>query len=208
MVAVRASWFSNSSPSTNRKSGDSSSGNSHSKSFVNSSGRSHDASWSSERASSKYGPSRSRDSRPQKNISGIHEVDKNIKNNRNSGFRNGDPSILDKYNYVSNRSNLFSTGSGQNNNLPQENPFFGNSGVNSIFTCITPAPAPPVALFQAGHGAESNGAQGSVTFGSNGIQGSDTTQTNKLVELRKVEFQLITKSYENLFFEINLILMF
>ena len=166
MIAVCASQFSNSSPSTNRKSGESSSGNSHSRSFVNSSGRSYDASWSSERAPTKYGPSWSRDLRSQKNLSGTHKVDKNIKDNRNSEFRNGDPFILDKYNYVSNRSNLLSTGSGQNNNLPQENPFFGNLGVNNIFTNITLAPAPPVALFQAGHEAVSNGIQGSVTFGS------------------------------------------
>ena len=34
-----------------------------------------------------------------------------------------------------------------------------------MFTNITPTPAPPVALFPAGHGARSNGIQGSVTFG-------------------------------------------
>ena len=54
---------------------------------------------------------------PEKSIR-IHDVDKN-KNGRNSEFRNGYPSILDKYNYVSNWSNRFSAGSGQNYNLPQ-----------------------------------------------------------------------------------------
>ena len=172
MVAVRASRSSNSSHSKNRNSGERQSGNSHPRDNFNYYGRSSDASQSSGNAFSKYGPSQSKGSRTQKNFSGIQEIDKNLLNNRNSGFEKGDPSVLDRYNYASNSSHLFSTGSGQKQNLPQANPVFGNSGLKNNFSNISAMPAPPAVFFQAGQGASSDALQGSRGFGSGHMFGN------------------------------------
>ena len=123
MVAVRASRFSETSPRRTQDYGRLASPNNRFHGHNNYVRRSPDVHRHTSRPSSYYGPSRDHNPRVQNFHSGIQENEKRDRTYRNNDFQHGDPSVLDRFNYTSNKTHLVSSG--------QEFGRNGNSGISN-----------------------------------------------------------------------------